>query len=166
MAKSTKHAGLICFILTIITIAGVALGIWKKEPLALIIGVLPAVIYEVYRTEGFHTRLASWGILGLSVAEIVLIVKGINLDLVTYLPFLGFLGTGFDIKLAEPVIIAVLAVILLKQTAGIYTKWLAVVIAGFAVALFVLLAPGMLGKALEAGKNPENVEKVERTIKP
>ena len=74
MAKDYKHATLICGIITILALIGIVAGILLKKPLIIIIAMVPAAGYEVYRTEGFMTRLASIGILALVIGEIFLIV--------------------------------------------------------------------------------------------
>ncbi len=52
MAKPTKHATLICIIMTIVAIIGITLGIILLKPIIVVACLLPAVVYEVYRTEG------------------------------------------------------------------------------------------------------------------
>lgn len=160
MPKSTKHAALICIVLTVVAGLGVAIGIWKGSPLAAIIGVVPAVIYEVYRTEGFTTKLASVGMLLVLVALIVMIAMKLSFSLAPYLSKFGITRV-VDAKLAGPVIIAVLAVILLRRTAGIYTKWLAVVIFLAAVGLFYVLDPSIFQFILNLGAK-EGMKRVGR----
>ncbi len=160
MPKSTKNAALICIVLTVIAGLGVAIGIWKLSPLAAIIGMIPAVIYEVYRTEGFTTKLASVGMLLVLVALVVMIAMNLSFSLAPYLSKFG-ITRAVDAKLAGPVIIAVLAVILLRRTAGIYTKWLAVVIFLAAVGLFYVLDPSIFHLILDLGAR-EGMKKVGR----
>jgi hypothetical protein len=150
MAKSTKYAALICVVLTIVAAAGIAAGIWKSNVYLVIAGMLPAVIYEIYRTEGVTTKAASIGMLAVLVALCVMIAMKISFNLA---PFLAKWGISFavDAKLAGPVIIAVLAVILLRQTAGIYTKWLAIIIFVAAIALFYVLDPSIFSFLLKRG---------------
>ena len=146
MARSTEHAALICAVLTIITAAGAAAAIYWKQPLAIIFAALPAAAYELYRTEGFTTRLASAGVLAVLAAEIVLIVGKIELNVARFVgSYVGSMPV-VDAKLAGPVIIALLAVMLVRRTAGIYTKWLAIVLLGAAVALFYVLDPALISK--------------------
>lgn len=146
MAKSTRNAVLICGVLTVIVAIGTAASIYWKQPLAIIIAALPAAAYELYRTEGFATRLASAGVLAVLVAEIVLIVGKIELNIARFVgKYVGSMPV-VDAKLAGPVVIALLAVMLVRRTAGIYTKWLAIVLLGAAVALFYTLDPVLLSK--------------------
>ncbi len=149
MAKPTEHAALICAILTVIAALGAAAAIYWKQPLAVIIAALPAAAYELYRTEGFTTKLASAGVLAVLVAEIVLIVGKIELNIARFAgKYVGSMPV-VDAKLAGPVIIGLLAVMLVRRTAGIYTKWLAIVLFGAAVALFYVLDPALLSKFVQ-----------------
>jgi hypothetical protein len=78
-------------------------------------------------------------------------------------PYLSKFGItrAVDAKLAGPVIIAVLAVILLRRTAGIYTKWLAVIIFLAAVGLFYVLDPSIFQLILNLGAR-EGMKRVGR----
>ncbi|PKL38482.1 MAG: hypothetical protein CVV44_11395 [Spirochaetae bacterium HGW-Spirochaetae-1] len=146
MARSTKHAALICSIATVLTLAGIAAGIYFKMPVIVIAGLLPAVVYEAYRTEGVSTIWASWGMLIVLVIEAVFIIKKININIADlaskYIPGLPAL----DIKLGAPVVMAWFCYILIRRTAGIYTKWLAVVILIGALGLFYALDPSLFNK--------------------
>lgn len=149
MAKSTEHAALICGILTVIAAIGAAASIYWKQPLVIIVAALPAAAYELYRTEGFTTKLASAGVLAVLVAEIVLIVGKIEINIARFVgKYVGSMPV-VDAKLAGPVIIALLAVMLVRRTAGIYTKWLAIVLLGAAVALFYTLDPALIAKFIK-----------------
>ncbi|HSV95355.1 MAG TPA: hypothetical protein VLM75_00320 [Spirochaetota bacterium] len=149
MAKPTEHAALICAILTVIAALGAAAAIYWKQPLAVIIAALPAAAYELYRTEGFTTKLASAGVLAVLAAEIVLIAGKIEINIARFAgKYVGSMPV-IDAKLAGPVVIALLAVLLVRRTAGIYTKWLAIVLLGAAVALFYTLDPALLSKFVQ-----------------
>ena len=163
MPKSTQHAALICLILTLIAAAGAAIGIWKSVPLAVIILMIPAVCYEVYRTEGLFTKIASIGILAILIGEIVLILGNYNINLAQVIPSLGFLNMPLDIQLAGPVIIAFLSLMLLRRTGGIYTKWLAVVIFAASVALFYTLEPTLFRNILNRGPR-EGSSTINKTV--
>lgn len=163
MPKSTQHAGLICLILTLIAAAGAAIGIWKSLPIVVIILMLPAVLYEVYRTEGIMTKFASVGILAVLIGEIVLILGNYNINLAQVIPSLGFLNMPLDIKLAGPVIIAFLSLMLLRRSGGIYTKWLAVVIFAASVALFYTLEPSLFRTILQRGPR-EGSSTINKTV--
>jgi len=133
MAKPTKYAALICTILMVVAIGGAAISFLKHNPLILVLFLLPAVIYEVYRTEGKSTKWASWILLAIFVLEILFIVFKINFDLGAFLGKTQTIVAGYnvplgDIKIVGPTIIAILSVVLFIRTRGIYTKWLAVLI--------------------------------------
>jgi len=133
MAKPYQHATSICIVLTILAFLGIVIGIFKSNPLITIIFLFPAVIYEVYRTEGKSTKWASWGLLGVLIAEVLLIVAKINFDLAEFLNTSKQTVGGYavplgDIKVVGPAIMAVLSLILFTRTRGRYTRWLAVII--------------------------------------
>lgn len=150
MAKGTKYATPICIVLSVIALAGIALGIWKSNTYVIIATMLPAVIYEIYRTEGESTKAASAGMLLVLVALIVMTAMRLSYNLAPFLTRFGITG-AFDARLAGPVIIAVLAVILIRRTAGIYTRWLAVIIIISAAGLFYAMDPSLFGHLLRLG---------------
>ncbi len=156
MAKPYKHAALICVILSILALLGIIIGINKLNPLLIIIFLIPTVVYEVYRTEGESTKLASWGLLIIFIAEIVLIVGNISFDLAEYLGVTEKWVAGYkvplgDIKVVGPVIMAVLAVILFVRTRGRYTRWLAVIIFITSFVVVYVLDPTIFKRLLRFG---------------
>ena len=133
MARPTKYASLICAITMVLALIGIIIGLIIKSPLVIIIFLLPAVGYEVYRTQGESTIWASWAILVVFLAEIVLMVFNISYNLAKFMgqeeAYVGghYVPLG-DIKVFGPILMAILAVILFIRTRGIYTKWLAAII--------------------------------------
>ncbi len=133
MPKPTKYAGMICTILSILALTGIIIGLIKISPLIITIFLIPAVIYEVYRTEGQSTKSASIILLVVFALEIILLVFNINFDLAKYLNRSDAYIHSYniplgDIKVVAPAVMAVLSVILFLRTNGIYTKWLSVII--------------------------------------
>jgi len=134
MAKPTRYAPLICTILTIVTIIMAIVSFYTHNALWIIISLIPAVIYEVYRTqEGATTKYTSILLLIVLVVEAILIIFKVNFDLA------GFFGEeskyvgGYDLPLGDikvfgPILTAILSVVLFFRTAGVFTKWLSVVI--------------------------------------
>jgi len=59
MAKEHKNAPIICAVITGIALAGAGIGIWKSMPLIIALSIIPAIVYEIYRTQGVFTTLAS-----------------------------------------------------------------------------------------------------------
>lgn len=154
MPRSTEHAALICLICTIITLAGFAAGYYFHKPLIMVLLLLPAVLYEVYRTEGVSTIWASWGMLAVLAAEAVLMYGNYNINLSKYVSkYINGLPV-IDLKLIGPVVIAYFSYVLLRRTSEIYTKWLALVIFIGSAGLFLLLDPSLLTK-LAGGKLDE-----------
>jgi len=80
MAKPTKNATPICIALSVLAAVGIIIGILAKIALIPMIFLLPTIIYEIYRTEGKYTKWASWGLLGVFIGEVVLIIFNITFD--------------------------------------------------------------------------------------
>lgn len=155
MAKPTTYATPICIALTLFALLGIIIGLNLHLPIIVIIGLLPAVLYEIYRTEGESTRWASWATLIVLVLELIFIIFGLSYDLSKLMGQQEIYMAGSfvplgDIKVVGPVVLAVLAVILFVRTAGVYTKWLSVII--FVTAFFAIyaLSPTMLGDLIRS----------------
>jgi predicted anti-sigma-YlaC factor YlaD len=156
LAKPYRHAALICLTLTALAVIGAVTGFLVGSPLPLLILILPTVAYEVYRTQGESTRWASWLLLIIVVAEIVLVVAGVEFDVGRYLSEETRYVGGYEVPLGDlrvvaPAAAAVLAIILLLRTRGAYTKWLAVVIFLAAFAIVYALDPGYFARLLRSG---------------
>ena len=151
MARSTKHATLICIILTVITLISLAAGYYTHRALIVAIAMLPLVGYEVYRKEGVSTIWASLGMLLMLALLLVLMIGNINFDLMKFLKSAGLPIQSFDIKMVIPAAMAYFAFVLIKRTAGIYTRWLAVVILIACVGLFFLMDPELFKKIAQFG---------------
>lgn len=160
MAKPTKYATLICTIVSILALIGIVIGIWLSKPLIIVIFLIPAAAYEVYRTEGPSTVWASWILLIVLILEIVLIVANINFDLASFFGESEKVLAGYtvplgDIKIAGPIVMAILSIILFVRTRGRYTKWLAVVIFITCFAIVYAINPeifkNLLGLAVDKG---------------
>jgi len=156
MAKSYKYATEICVALTVLALIGIVIGIAKSSPLIAIIFLLPAVIYEVYRTEGKSTKWASIVLLVVFIAEFILIITNVSFDLAGFLGATEKCVAGYavplgDIKIVGPGLMAVLALILLIRTRGRYTKWLAIIIIITSLAIAYILDPAIFTKFLRLG---------------
>ena len=165
MAHEQKHAIMLCVIFTILALIGIACGIYWKVPIAIVGAMLPAVIYEVYRTEGFFTKIASIGMLAVLIAEAVLIIGGINLNLAgiagrTAITFRTFRIPLGDVKIVGPIIIAALSVILMRRTAGKYTIWLAGVILISSLALLYALNANIISGLPGGGVVEEGLKRI------
>jgi hypothetical protein len=153
MAKAYKNATPICIILTIVAALGIIFGLIYSQPLIPIILLLPATIYEVYRTEGKSTKAASWGMLGLLVAELIFVLFNINFDLAQFIGQSSTYIQGYsiplgDIKLISPTAMAVLSIVLITNTRGRYTRWLAGIIFVTAFAIIYTLDPTIFQKLI------------------
>ncbi len=164
MAKPYKYATPICLALTALAIIGAVLAFLLWNPLPLLILLLPTAIYEVYRTQGETTKWASWLLLLVVVAEVVLVIANVELDVAAYLEEETAYVAGHevpmgDLRVVAPAAMAVLAVILLIRTRGVYTKWLAVIIFLAAFAAVYTLDASYFGRLLRVGVE-EGLDKI------
>lgn len=156
MAKPTKYATPICLVLSLLAIVGIYLGLTQRNPLIIIGFILPAVLYEVYRTEGASTKSSSIGLLIIFILEIIFIVKKISFNLASYLQtdqasVSGYLVPLGDIRIVGPIVIGLLSIALFFRTAGPYTKWLAVIIFASALGIIYILDPGIFKSVIQTG---------------
>jgi uncharacterized membrane protein YphA (DoxX/SURF4 family) len=154
MPKEEKHAAVICIGLSILAGIGIAAGVFTKYALITVICLLPAVAYEVYRTEGVVTKLASLCILVILIAEIFFVATGRNFDVTKFVggaaQQLGRYNLPLgDIKVVGPIVTAVLSFILFRRTYGIYTRWLAVVILVTSIGIIYVVNPGIIQQLIE-----------------
>jgi len=156
MAKPYQYATPICSVLTLLAGLGIILGLNTSNPLTIVLFLLPTILYEVYRTEGATTKLASWGLLIIFVLEILFIIGNISFDLVSFLSTEEKYVAGYrmplgDIKVVGPTIMAVLSAVLFTRTRGRYTKWLAVIIFISSFAIVYALDPTIFSRLLKFG---------------
>jgi hypothetical protein len=153
MAKSYKNANKICLILTIVAGLGILIALVQSSALLAIISLLPATVYEVYRTEGESTKLASWGMLGTMVGELVFILFNIDINVADFLQQSQGTVGGYTIpfgnlQVLAPTLLAVLSVVLITKTWGKFTKWLAIVNLVGAFAIIYILDPNIFSELL------------------
>lgn len=146
MAKPTKYAPHLCTLFMIIAFIGIILGLIFKQPLLPIILLVPTAIYEAYRTEGRSTTAASYLLVVVLFALIVLVVFNIQFNIAEFLGTQRQLIGGYwvplgDLRIVAPTAIAVLSVILFTRTRGIYTRWLAAIIFVTSFAIIYLIDP-------------------------
>lgn len=158
MAKPYKNATTICAVLTVLAGLGVVLGLIYSEPLIPIILLIPVAVYEVYRTEGKSTKAASWGMLALLVAELLFVVFAINFDLAVFLGRSSAYIWGYkvpfgDIKIISPALMAVLSLVLITNTRGRYTRWLAGIIFVTAFAIIYTVNPVLFEELIKTAVN-------------
>lgn len=151
MARSTKYAALICTVCSIFTLAGIFAGWYWRQPVIVVFALLPAVIYEIYRTEGVSTIWASWGMLAVLIAEAVFLIGKFNINISQYAAKFYPNLPEISITLAGPAIMAYFSYILIRRTAGVYTKWLAAIILIGSVGLFYILDPSIFSKFADMG---------------
>jgi hypothetical protein len=156
MAKPTKYAGIICTVTMIIAIIGIIASLIMKNPIPAILLLLPTVAYEIYRTEGVSTKIASVAVGVILVLEIILIIFNVNFDLASYLGAETQYLAGYEVPLGSltivgPAVIAVLAIVLFVQTYGVFTKWLAVTIFVTAFVIIYTISPTTFQDLLQYG---------------
>jgi len=161
VAKEYRHAPMICGVITIIAILGIVVGIWKTMPIVVAVSIIPAIVYEIYRTEGVFTKLASWLALIVTVVALYVIYKNVVIDIVPFIT--KFIHLPMTAKLVPagliaPVVLVIIAVYLFRRTAGIYTRWLAVVILVTSVALFYCIDPQMIKNLLSTPEVQQNIK--------
>lgn len=131
--KPTKYAPHICTGVTILALIGIVIGLLSGNALWPVILLLPAALYQAYRTGGRSTKTASLLLVGVLILEIILLAFGVSFNLVEFLGTTqqrvgGYLVPLGDITIVGPTVMAVLSVILFTNTRGRFTKWLAVTI--------------------------------------
>jgi hypothetical protein len=154
MAKPTKNATAICVGLSVLAAVGIILGVVYKEALFPMFFLLPTIVYEVYRTEGKSTKWAAWGLLMVFIVELILILFRVQFDLAAFLEVDAKYIEGYevplgDIKLLGPALMAVLSLVLLKNTRGRFTIWLAVIIIITSFAVVYSLDPTLFNRYLK-----------------
>lgn len=156
MAKPTKYAPHICTVVTILALIGVAVGLLKDSTLTIVILLLPATIYEVYRTEGKSTKSSSVIMLLLLIAQVFLVLFNVEFNLAEFLGTTqeyigGYLVPLGEITVVGPTLMAVLAVILFVRTGGKFTRWLAAVIFITAFAIIYSVDPEIFTELFKYG---------------
>jgi hypothetical protein len=156
MAKPTKYAPHICTVVTILALIGVAVGLLKDSTLIIVILLLPATIYEVYRTEGKSTKSSSVIMLLLLIAQVFLVLFNVEFNLAEFLGTTqeyigGYLVPLGEITVVGPTLMAVLAVILFVRTRGKFTRWLAAVIFITAFAIIYSVDPEIFTELFKYG---------------
>lgn len=156
MAKPTKYAPHLCTLFMMIAFIGIVLGLIFQQPLITIILLIPTAIYEAYRTEGRSTKMASYVLLVVLVASIVLMVFDIEFNIAEFLGADRQLIGGYwvplgDLRVVGPGIMAVLSVILYTRTRGVYTRWLAAIIFITSFAIIYLVDPAGFQEFLSFG---------------
>ncbi len=154
MAKKYKQAGKICTILTILAGLGIVIGFATQIVLIVIVTLLPATIYAVYRTEGKSTKAASWGMVGVLTAELLLIIFNINVNVAEFLQrsqgtIAGYTIPFADLQVLAPAVLGVLSVVLIKNTWGKYTTWLAGINLAGAFAIIYILDPAIFSQLIQ-----------------
>jgi len=165
MAKAYKHATPICLVMTILAAIGIIIGLLTLKPIVTILFLLPAVIYEVYRTEGKSTKWAAWVLLAVFAIEIILVATNISLNLATFFgeseKYVGGYAVPLgDIKVVGPAVMAILSIILFVRTRGRYTRWLAVIIFLTSFAIVYAIDPAIFGKLIRIGVQ-EGLDKIQ-----
>jgi len=154
MAKPTKYAPHICTAVTILAGIGIVIGLLTGTTLWIVLLLLPAALYEAYRTEGKSTKASSILLVVVLILEIALILFDINFNIAQYLGtsqeyIAGYLVPLGEIKVVAPTLMAVLSVILFVRTRGVYTRWLSVTIFITSFAIVYSIDPAIFSDLLK-----------------
>ena len=130
-------------------------------PIIVAFSIIPAIIYEIYRTEGVFTKIASWLALIVTIIALYVIHKNVMIDIIPFIT--KFISVPVTVKLVPagliaPVVLVILAVYLFRRTAGIYTRWLAVVILVTSIVLFYTLDPQLIKNLLSTPEVQKNIK--------
>ena len=145
----------ICTIITILALVGAFVALGTKNPLLMLLFLLPAVIYEVIRTEpGASTKFSSIVLLIIVVLEIILIIFGVNYDLAKFFGEEEKYVAGYtlplgDVKVFGPLMTAIMATVLVFRTYGPFTRWLSIIIAFGSLVTVFLISPTFFQQALK-----------------
>lgn len=158
MAKPTKYAPHICTACTLIALLGIVLGFVYSAPIIPVLFLLPAAFYEAYRTEGKYTKQASYILVIVLIAELLLVLFNVNFNIAEFLGAERKMVGGYwvplgDLKIVGPTVIAILSIVLFSRTRGIYTRWLAVVIFITSFAIVYMMDPIVFQDLLKYGLN-------------
>lgn len=140
-----RLAIILCACLTVVTLVTIILGFYLKNPYIVILGILPAAIYETVRTEGYYTKAGSILIMVLTLLEILAIRGWIHFDLASALGrdtiyFSGYILPLGNIVFIFPAVAAIISVVLFFRTYGPYTKWLSILLLLSSATLIYLLS--------------------------
>ena len=137
MITENRRTLLFCIVISIIAVLGIVLGIKLKKPLITATALLPAVIYEVRKAKGLFAKIISLLSLLILLAEIYAATTIISVDLSRLTG--GLLKHTVNAALLGPVILVIFSIYLLRYAAGVYAKWLSIIIlAGSAVLFFII----------------------------
>jgi hypothetical protein len=151
---NAKIPAIICTVITILVIISLVVSFLTKNPYYIIVGMFLAGAYELWRTEGYYTKMESLGILVLLILEILALMGIIKIDLAkelgtnqVYLSYRQFpLG---DIRIILPIGMALVSLGLLWRTYGAYTKWLSILLVISSLVLLYLVNKAGLGQILQ-----------------
>lgn len=152
---SSINPTMACITLTALALIGVFIGLGSHNPLWTLLLLLPAVIYEVYRTEpGASTKFSSILLLIVFILEIGLVVFGVHYNLAELLgsdqKYIGGYNLPIgDIQVFGPLLTTILAAILVFRTYGPYTRWLSIIIALGSLVVVLLINPYFFKEALK-----------------
>ena len=152
----SKSANTIAIIISVFTIATIVLGLWTKNPYWVIAGIVPAAVYEAWRTEGYYTKGASIAIVALVLLEILAILGIIKFNLAQYfnasdMYFGGYILPLGDIASIFPIVAVILSILLVRRTYGPYTKWLAILLIASSVVLLYIVNRSVLPDLIRSG---------------
>lgn len=145
----------VCTLVTIIAVVGAFISLSARNPLWILVFLLPATLYEAIRTqEGASTKFSSILLLIILALEIILVVFNISYNLASFFGTQEKYIAGYtlplgDIKIFGPLLLTILSTILIFRTRGRYTKWLSIMIAVGSLITIYLISPYFFQEALK-----------------
>lgn len=156
--QDTSSAKVLCVVISIITIITIGVGIWLKNPYWVIAGIIPAALYEAWRTEGSYTKAASIAIVVLVILEILAILGIIRFNIAQFFATDSFYFSGYLIPLGDiasifPIVCALLSLVLLRRTYGPYTKWLSILLIASSLVLLYIVNKSIIPELIKNSSN-------------
>jgi len=144
--ETGKTPIIICTILTVWALLALIGGFLLKNPYVIIAGIIPAALYEAWRTEGIYTKAISTILAILAVIEIFVIMGILKLGAISgsteageRIYVSGYFLPLVDVKFLIPAGMIACGVALIYWTYGVYTKWLSIVLVVSSIGLLYLM---------------------------
>jgi len=144
----------VCIFCAIFALSFIFLSFGFNNPYLILIGYFPAAVYEAWRTAGPYTKMASGGLVLLTILEALALAGIIRFNLATFLDQETAYVKGYwlplgDVVVVFPLLTIVLAILLFQRTAGRYTKWLSIIILVSSAALLLQVDKGALMETIK-----------------
>ena len=154
MTTEHRRPILFCIVITIAAVLGITFGIKFNKPLITALVILLPVIYELRQAKGLFGKIISLLSLIILFAEIYALTSTINVDLSRMTA--GMLKHTINAAMLGPVILIIFSIYLLRYAAGVYSKWLSIIILICSIVLCFIIP--------DSNQVPEVQEKIQHII--